>query len=609
MSKEQKGGKVGGPMSAISTEKAKDFKGTMKKLMSYLLRYRIRLLIILILSIAGVVSSVISPKILGEATTEISKGLIGKITGTSAGIDFDKILQIVIVLLILYIVGSIFTYIESFIMEGISNQVSFNLRKSISEKMHKLPLRYFETKTTGEILSRITNDVDTLAQNLSQSSIQIIDAVFTLIGVTIMMLTISPTMTLFCVGILPIGFILIIIIVKNSQKYFIQQQEYLGHINSQVEEMYGGHNVVKVFNGDGKAIQKFSKTNEVLYSAGWKSQFLSGMMGPIMQFIGNLGYVAVSILGGYLTIQGKLEVGYILSFSQYIRSFNQPMSQIAQIMNLLQSTAAAAERIFEFLEEEEEDQTISNPVSTKGIKGNIEFDNVSFGYDSNKIVIHNFNAKVKQGQKIAIVGPTGAGKTTMVKLLMRFYDVNSGGILIDGHNIKDFDRNELRNLFGMVLQDTWLFTGSIKNNIRYGKLDATDNEVINAAKASYIDHFIRTLPDSYNMIIDEESTNISAGQKQLLTIARVILADPTILILDEATSSVDTRTEILIQKAMDKLMQGRTSFVIAHRLSTIKNADLIFVMDKGNIVEVGKHEELLKKQGFYANIYNSQFEK
>lgn len=595
-----------GPMKI--GEKAKDFKGTMKKLLHYLSSYKIPIFFVILFSIASSIFSIVGPKIIGKATTEIYNGIIGKITGTTSGINFDKILNILLFLLGLYIISSLFTFIQSFIMEGVSQKISYNLRKEISEKFHKIPLKYYESKTTGEILSRVTNDVDTVSQNLSQSLTQVISSIATLIGVIVMMLSINVFMTVVSILIVPIGFSMIGLVVGKSQKYFKMQQEYLGNINGQVEEMYGGHNIVKTFNGEIDAIKKFDETNEILYKSAWKSQFLSGMMMPIMTFIGNLGYVIISILGGYLTIKNRIEIGDILSFSQYIRNFNHPITQIAQIANLLQSTAAAGERVFEFLEEKEEEQTIQDPVSIYNVEGNITFDHVAFGYTKDKTVIKDFSVDVKKGQKIAIVGPTGAGKTTMVKLLMRFYDINSGSIKIDGHDIKEFDRNELRKLFGMVLQDTWLFNGTIRDNIRYGKLTASDEQIEVAADSAYVDHFIRTLSDGYDMVLDEETSNISQGQKQLLTIARVILADPKILILDEATSSVDTRTEVLIQKAMDKLMENRTSFIIAHRLSTIKNADCILVMKDGDIVEHGNHETLLKKNGFYAELYNSQFE-
>ncbi len=591
-----------------SYEKAKDFGGTMKKLIKHLSKYKILLLLVVLFSVGSAIFSIIGPKILGNATTEIYNGLIGRVTGTSAGIHFDKIAGILLTLLGLYGISMIFSYIQGWIMAGVSQNVTYGLRKDISEKIHRMPLKYFESKTTGEVLSRITNDVDTVSQNLDQSLTQVISSFTLAIGVIIMMFTISPLMTIVTLLIIPFSFIFVMLIVKKSQKYFAEQQEYLGHVNGQVEEIYSGHDVVKLFNGEEKEITKFKEMNKTLYNSAWKSQFLSMMMHPIMMFIGNLGYVVVSILGGWLVIQNRIQVGDILSFTQYVRSFTQPLSQAAQIMNLLQAMAAAAERVFEFLEEEEETPTVSHPVSTKGLKSNITFEHVKFGYRPDQIIIHDFNANIKPGMKVAIVGPTGAGKTTIVKLLMRFYDVNSGAIKVDGHNIKDFDRNDLRSMFGMVLQDTWLYSDTVRENIRYGKLDATDEQVEDAAIAAHVDHFIRTLPDGYDMVINEESDNISGGQKQLLTIARVILNDPQILILDEATSSVDTRTEILIQKAMDHLMEGRTSFIIAHRLSTIRNADLILVMKDGDIIEQGNHEQLLKKNGFYASLYNSQFE-
>ena len=588
-------------------EKAKDFKGTMKTLASYLAKYKLSILIVFIFAIGSVTFSVIGPKILGKATTEIFNGLVSKVSGSGKGIDFDAIKRILISLIILYVISTIFSFIQGFVMSGISQKVAYRLRDELVKKLNRLPMRYFDTKTHGEVLSRFTNDIDTLAQSLNQSLTQIITSITTLVGVFIMMLSISVVMTFSALIIIPISLFLISFIIKRSQKFFKSQQEFLGQVNGQVEELYGGHTVVQAFNREEESIKEFNKINDKLYDSAWKSQFLSGTMQPLMMFVGNLSYVIVSILGGYLVIKNKIEVGDIQSFIQYVRSFNQPISQMAQISNQLQSTAAAAERVFEFLNEEEEDVTVENPISIEGLQGRIDFQNVRFGYDENRTIIKDFTAHVKPGQKVALVGPTGAGKSTMIKLLMRFYDVNSGAILVDGHNIKDFNRSELRELFGMVLQDTWLFSGSIKENIRYGRLDATDEEVIEAAKAAHVHHFIKTLPDGYNMLLNEESSNISQGQKQLLTIARAILADPKILILDEATSSVDTRTELLIQKAMDNLMEGRTSFVIAHRLSTIRDADLILVINDGDIVEQGNHEELLAKNGFYANLYNSQF--
>lgn len=604
---QKKGARMGGHGPMNPAEKAKDFKGTLKKIIKYLETYKLSIFFVIIFAIASTVFSIYGPKILGKATTEIFNGIVSKITGTGF-IDFSKIGGILAFLLCLYILSAMLSFIQGFIMNGVANKVSYRLRKEISIKINKLPMKFFDKKTHGEILSCVTNDVDTLSQNLSQSLSQIVTSVITLIGILIMMLSINVTMTIAALLIIPLSLGIIGFIVKKSQKHFVKQQEYLGTLNGTVEEVYSGHDVVKVFNGEEKAIKEFNECNEKLYETGWKSQFLSGIMHPIMNFVGNLGYVVVSILGGYLTIKNKIEVGDILSFTQYVRNFNQPIAQMAQIMNMLQGAVAAAERVFEFLEEKEEEPDTNNAVSIKDIEGNVEFKNVSFGYDESKTIINDFNAKVKKGQKIAIVGPTGAGKTTMVKLLMRFYDVSSGEILIDGINIKDFKRSDLRSLFGMVLQDTWLFSGTIAENIKYGKLDASIEDVKDACRAASVHHFIKTLPDGYDMILNEESDNISQGQKQLLTIARVILANPKILILDEATSSVDTRTEVLIQDAMDKLMEGRTSFVIAHRLSTIKNADMILVMKNGDIVETGNHEELLKKNGFYATLYNSQFE-
>ena len=609
MSKRQGGPMGGGPHGGMGAgEKAKDFKGTIKKLMKYLSEYKIGLIFVLLFAIGSTIFNIAGPKILGKATTEIFTGLVGKVSGSS-GIDFEKIAHILIFLMCLYVTSAIFSFIQGYIMTGVSQKLTYRLRKEISEKINRMPMNYFDTRTHGEVLSRVTNDIDTLSQSLNQSATQIITSFTTIIGVLIMMLSISPLMTLVALLILPISLGLISTIVKRSQRHFKNQQEYLGHVNGQVEEVYGGHNIVKAFNKEADVIKEFDETNEILYQSAWKSQFFSGMMMPIMQFVGNLGYVAVAILGGYLAIKKTIEVGDIQSFIQYVRNFTQPITQVAQVANMLQSTAAASERAFEFLEEEEEDQFAQNPVSVEGLEGNVEFDHVHFGYNADKIIINDFSAKVKQGQKIAIVGPTGAGKTTMIKLLMRFYDVNSGAILIDGHNLKDFNRGELRQMFGMVLQDTWLFHGSIKENIRYGKLDATDEEVIEAAKAAHVHRFVQTLPNGYDMELNEEASNVSQGQKQLLTIARAILADPKILILDEATSSVDTRTEVRIQKAMDNLMRGRTSFIIAHRLSTIRDADLILVMKDGDIIEQGNHEELLKQNGFYAELYNSQFEK
>ena len=589
-------------------EKAKDFKGTMKNLFEYLKPYRLSMLVVIIFAIGSATFSIVGPKVLGKATTKIFEGLMNKVSGNGLGMDFDYIGKILLILLGLYVISAIFSYIQGFIMSGISQKVSYNLRKAISEKINRMPLKYFDSKTHGEVLSRVTNDIDTLSQNLNQSLSQVISSTTTIIGVLIMMLSISVQMTLVSLIMLPVSMILIMLVVKKSQKYFKQQQEYLGHVNGQVEEVYGGHNIVKAFNKENDVIEEFNKLNEELYNSAWKSQFLSGMMMPIMSFIGNLGYVLISIMGGYLAIKKTIEVGDILSFTQYVRNFTQPLSQTAQIANVMQSMAAAAERTFEFLNEDEEVQFAENPVNPDEIKGEVSFENVHFGYTEDKIIINDFSVDIKQGQKVAIVGPTGAGKTTIVKLLMRFYDINSGTIKIDGRDINDFNRGDLRSIFGMVLQDTWLFNGSIMDNLRYSKLDASDEEVIKAAKLAHVDNFVKTLPDGYNMELNEEASNISQGQKQLLTIARAILADPKILILDEATSSVDTRTEVLIQKAMENLMEGRTSFIIAHRLSTIRDADVILVMKDGDIVEQGNHEELLEADGFYASLYNSQFE-
>ena len=601
-------GRPGHGPAGANVVKAKNFKKTTKKLIKdYLAKYKISLIIVLIFAIGSTIFTIVGPKILGNATTEIYTGLVSKLSG-GAGIDFGKIGQILLTLLGLYVISAIFSFIQGFTMTGVAQKLTYKLRNDLIEKINRLPMKYFDKKTNGEVLSVITNDIDTLSTNLNQSITQIITSVCTIIGILIMMFSISWQMTLISIVILPVSAIIVGIIAKKSQKYFKAQQDYLGHVNGQVEEIYGGLNVVKAFNGEEKAIKEFNKANGKLYKSGWKSQFLSGLMHPLMNFIGNIGYVAVAVAGGYLAIQGKITVGNIQSFIQYNKQFTQPIGQIAQFSGMLQSMVAAAERIFEFLEEEEEPATLNGITDTKDLKGNIEFEHVKFGYNEDKIVINDFNAKVHEGQKIAIVGPTGAGKTTMVKLLMRFYDVLDGKVLIDGHNIKDFDRGELRKMFGMVLQDTWLFGGTVKDNIKYGKEDATDDEVIQAAKAAHVHHFIKTLPNGYKSMLNEESTNVSAGQKQLLTIARVILEDPKILILDEATSSIDTRTELQIQSAMDNLMKGRTSFIIAHRLSTIKNADLILVMNHGDIVEQGKHEELLAKKGFYADLYNSQFE-
>ncbi len=596
-----------GARGGMPGDKAKDFKGTLKKLVKYMSAFKVHMIFVAIFAICGTIFNIAGPKILGQATTEIFNGLVSKVSGGS-GMDFGKIGQILLMTLGLYVISALCSFIQGLIMTGVSQKTTYRLRKEISEKINRMPMNYFDTKPVGEILSRVTNDVDTLGQSLNQSATQLITSITTIIGVLVMMLSISPLMTLVAILILPVSVLLLSFVMKHSQRYFRGQQEYLGNVNGQVEEIYSGHNIIKAFNKEEDVIREFNSTNDKLYDSAWKSQFFSGMMMPVMQFIGNLGYVAVAILGGYLTIKNAIEVGDIQSFIQYVRNFTQPIQQVAQVANMLQSTAAASERVFEFLDEEEEDQTVPDPVSVEGLQGNVEFDHVHFGYNPDKIIINDFSAKVEEGQKIAIVGPTGAGKTTMIKLLMRFYDVNSGAIKVDGHDVKDFNRSELRQMFGMVLQDTWLFHGTIMENIRYGRLDATDEEVIQAAKAAHVHRFVQTLPGGYNMELNEEASNVSQGQKQLLTIARAILADPKILILDEATSSVDTRTEVLIQKAMDNLMKGRTSFIIAHRLSTIRDADLILVMREGDIVEQGTHEELLAKGGFYADLYNSQFE-
>ncbi len=589
-------------------EKAKDFKGTTKKLIkSYISKYKIAMLIVIIFAIAGTIFEIVGPKILGNATTEIFNGITSKLSG-GTGIDFGKVGQILLTLLGLYVLSCIFNFIQGFAMTGVAQKVTYKMRQDISFKIDKLPMKYFDKKTHGEVLSIITNDIDTLSTALNQSITQIIRSVCTVIGILIMMFSINVQMTLISLIILPVSGILVGLIVKHSQKYFKSQQEYLGHVNGQVEEIYSGLTIVKAFNGEKSAEDEFEKINEQLYRSAWKSQFFSGLMHPIMNFIGNIGYVAVAIVGGYFAINGTITVGNIQSFINYNKRFTQPINQVAQVSNMLQAMAAAAERVFEFLEEDEEKETAKGNINTNNLQGNIIFDHVKFGYDPETTIINDFSSRIKQGQKIAIVGPTGAGKTTIVKLLMRFYDVQDGAILVDGHNIKDFERGTLRKMFGMVLQDTWLFGGTVKENIKYGKEDATDDQVIEAAKAAHVHHFIKTLPQAYNSVLNEETSNVSAGQKQLLTIARVILADPKILILDEATSSIDTRTEIQIQSAMDNLMEGRTSFIIAHRLSTIKNADWILVMNHGDIVEQGKHEQLLAANGFYADLYNSQFD-
>ena len=598
-----------GPMGRgmMPGEKAKDFRGSVGKLLNYMGRYKIALVFVLIFAICGTAFNIVGPKILSKATTEIFNGLVSKLSGGD-DIDFAKIGRILLILIGLYGVSACFSFVQGWLMTGISQKMCFRMRKEISEKINRMPLEYFESRTVGEVLSRITNDVDTLGMSLNQSVTQLITSITTVIGILIMMISISPLMTLIAIIILPVSLILITTVVKSSQKYFRTQQEYLGHINGQVEEVYSGQNIVKAFDREEEVLKEFSETNDTLYASAWKSQFFSGMMQPIMNFVGNLGYVAVAVVGGYLTIRGSIEIGDIQAFIQYVRQFTQPISQVAQVSNMLQSMAAASERVFEFLAEPEEDITVENPVHLEHPEGRVSFQHVRFGYKPDKMIIHDFSCDVEPGQMVAIVGPTGAGKTTMVKLLMRFYDVNAGSIFLDGHNIKDFNRGELRESFGMVLQDTWLFKGTIMENIRYGRLDATDEEVIAAAKAAHAHHFIQTLPGGYQMELNEDASNVSQGQKQLLTIARAILADNPVLILDEATSSVDTRTEERIQKAMNNLMEGRTSFVIAHRLSTIKDADVILVMRDGDIIEQGNHEELLKKGGFYADLYNSQFE-
>lgn len=588
-----------------SMEKPKNFKGTTKKLFKYIGQYKIKLIVIFIFATLSTTFSIIGPKLLGKAITELSTGYIKKVTQVG-GIDFSKITTILLVLLIIYIISAIFTYIQGFIMASISQKTAYKLRKEISKKINKLPMSYFDKKTNGEVLSLVTNDVDTLSQNMDQSSTQLITSVISVIGILIMMLSIDKLMTLIALAIMPISILLMGTIVKKSQKHFKNQQDYLAEINGTIEEMYAGQNIIKSYNAEENMLNKFNKQNEKLYDSAWKSSFLSGLMHPIMAFVGNLGYVLISIIGGYFTIKGRIQIGDIQSFITYTKNFTQPITQIAQISNMIQAMMAAAERIFEFLEEPEEENK-KEKLNIENIKGNVEFKNVKFGYDEN-IIIKDFSAKIKAGQKIAIVGPTGAGKTTIVKLLMKFYDLKDGKILIDGKDINKLDKQEFRKLFGMVLQDTWVFKGTIMENLRYGNLNATDEQVEEAAKSAYAHHFIKTLPDGYNMVLNEETNNISGGQKQLLTIARAILRNPKILILDEATSSVDTRTEILIQKAMDKLMKGRTSFIIAHRLSTIKNADMILVMKDGDIIETGNHKELMKKNGFYKNLYNSQFE-
>jgi ATP-binding cassette subfamily B multidrug efflux pump len=596
-----------GPMRMMKGEKARDFKGTMRKLLGYLRQYRIALLIVAIMAIASTVANIAGPKILGKATTRLFEGVMAQIAGTGT-IDFDYIGRILLTVLALYLASALFSYGQGWIMANISTNLAYRFRREIAEKINRMPLKYFDSVTHGEVLSRITNDVDTVNQTLSQSLTQIITSTVTVIGVLVMMLSISWLMTLVSLVMIPMSLGVVGLIVGRSQRYFKQQQDYLGHVNGHVEEMYGGHVVMKAFNGEAKSLAQFNDYNTILYDAAWKSQFLSGLMMPLMMFIGNLGYVAVAVLGGWLVVRNAIPIGDVQAFIQYVRSFTQPITQLANISNVLQQTAAAAERVFEFLAEAEEITETAEPVKLERVEGHVEFRDVHFGYNQDKIVINDFSAEAHPGRKVAIVGPTGAGKTTMVKLLMRFYDVNDGAILIDGHDIREFARRDLRKMLAMVLQDTWLYNGTIMENIRYGRPDATDEQVIAAAQMAHIDHFIHTLPGGYEMVLNEEASNVSQGQKQLLTIARAVLADPKILILDEATSSVDTRTEVLIQQAMDRLMQNRTSFVIAHRLSTIRNADLILVMNEGDIVEQGNHEELLARGGFYAELYNSQFD-
>ena len=583
-------------------EKAKDFRGSVGKLLNYMGRYKIALVFVLIFAICGTAFNIVGPKILSKATTEIFNGLVSKLSGGD-GIDFAKIGRILLILIGLYGISACFSFVQGWLMTGISQKMCFRMRKEISEKINRMPLEYFESRTVGEVLSRITNDVDTLGMSLNQSVTQLITSITTVIGILIMMISISPLMTLIAIIILPVSLILITTVVKSSQKYFRTQQEYLGHINGQVEEVYSGQNIVKAFDREEEVLKEFSETNDTLYASAWKSQFFSGMMQPIMNFVGNLGYVAVAVVGGYLTIRGSIEIGDIQAFIQYVRQFTQPISQVAQVSNMLQSMAAASERVFEFLAEPEEDITVENPVHLEHPEGRVSFQHVRFGYKPDKMIIHDFSCDVEPGQMVAIVGPTGAGKTTMVKLLMRFYDVNAGSIFLDGHNIKDFNRGELRESFGMVLQDTWLFKGTIMENIRYGRLDATDEEVIAAAKAAHAHHFIQTLPGGYQMELNEDASNVSQGQKQLLTIARAILADNPVLILDEATSSIDTRTERIVQDGMDKLMHGRTTFVIAHRLSTVRNSDCIMVLEQGRIIERGTHDELIEEKGRYYQLY------
>ncbi|HJC71854.1 MAG TPA: ABC transporter ATP-binding protein/permease [Candidatus Ruthenibacterium merdavium] len=595
-----------GPGAMMPGEKAKDFKGTMRKLLAYLSRFLPAVIFVLICAAASTVFSIFGPKILGNATTKLFEGLIATLTGTGS-IDFAAIAQILLFLATLYGISALLMYLQGWVMSGIATKLSYSMRRDISNKIDKMPLSYFDRVPHGEVLSRITNDVDTVTQTLNQSLSQIVSNVTTMIGVLIMMITISPALTLIALCILPVSVVIVMNVVKRSQPFFQRQQEYLGHVNGHVEEMYGAHTVVSAFNGEEESIAQFEALNDRLYHAAWKSQFLSGMMMPLMNFAGNLGYVGICVLGGFLSLNGTITVGDIQAFIQYVRQFTQPINQIANISNVLQQTAAAAERVFAFLEEEEESADSSASIPAQSITGEVNFDHVRFGYVPEKTIIHDFSTLVRPGQKVAIVGPTGAGKTTIVKLLMRFYDVSDGSIELSGHDVREFPRNELRGLFGMVLQDTWLYNGTIRENIRYGRLDASDEDVLAAAKAAQVDHFVRTLPEGYDTVLNEEASNISQGQKQLLTIARTIISDPKILILDEATSSVDTRTEVSIQKAMDHLTEGRTSFIIAHRLSTIRNADIILVMKDGDIVETGTHQTLLQKGGFYAELYNSQF--
>jgi len=600
---------MGGPMGMMGGgTKAKNFKGTIKRLLDYLNEYKARIILVIFFAIGSAAFGIVGPRLLGKVTTSVFEGIMGKMTGSGTGIDFGYIGGIILTLIGLYGMSALLSYIQGFIMTGVSMKISYNMRKEISEKINRIPLKYFDTTNHGEVLSRITNDVDTVSQTLNQSMSQIITSFTTVIGVLAMMLSISVVMTLVALAIIPISMGLVLLIVKQSQKYFKEQQKQLGHVNGHIEEMFSGHVIIKAFNGEEKSIERFDAFNDALYKSSWKSQFLSSMMMPMMTIVGNIGYVAVCVLGGSLAAKNAIEVGDIQAFIQYVRNFTQPLMQLANISNVLQQTAAAAERVFEFLDENEEVVETENPVDASDVQGVVEFRNVHFGYSETQPVINNFSVKVEKGQKVAIVGPTGAGKTTMVKLLMRFYDIQSGEILVDGINIQKYSRFDLRDQFGMVLQDAWLYNASIKDNIKYGKHDATDEEVIAAAVAAHVDSFVHMLPNGYDMLLNEEASNVSQGQKQLITIARAFLSDPKLLILDEATSSVDTRTEVQIQTAMQRLMENRTSFIIAHRLSTIRDADLILVMNHGDIVEQGTHLELLSKNGFYADLYNSQFE-